>query len=123
ILRAHAAIERHLRESGLSWTILQPSYFFQNFFIYAATIAPQGAFYGAMGDAPIGWIDTRDIAEVAVEALLDPERHAGKTYVLTGSEAFSYPDAARRLSDATGREITYVNLPPEAARQGMVDAG
>src|SRR5207248_111712 len=109
ILRAHAEIERRLQDSGLSWTILQPSYFFQNFFIYAGTIAPQGAFYGAMGDAPIGWIDTRDIAAVAVEALLDPAAHAGKTYVLTGAEAFSYPDAARRLSEATGREIAYVN--------------
>lgn len=43
--------------------------------------------------------------------------HDGKAYTLTGSQALSYFDAARLLSAATGRPITYVPLTEEEARQ------
>lgn len=122
ILRTHAAVERRLAGSGLEWTSLRPSYYMQNFLLYAATIRATGAFYGSLDDARVGWIDTRDVGAVAARCLTD-EGHNGQVYELTGGEAFSYPAAAARLATIVGRQIAYVNLPPEVARQGMVDAG
>jgi uncharacterized protein YbjT (DUF2867 family) len=49
----------------------------------------------------------RDIAAVAV-AVLTGWGHEGKTYVITGPEAFTYADAAEKLSSAIGRRVTYV---------------
>ena len=64
----------------------------------------------------------RDIAAVAARALTE-DGHEGKAYVLTGPEALSYTEVAAKLSDATGREITYVAISPEQFRQGALAAG
>jgi uncharacterized protein YbjT (DUF2867 family) len=41
--------------------------------------------------------------------------------VITGPEAFTYADAADKLSSAIGRRVTYVDTPLEAATQAMLD--
>jgi uncharacterized protein YbjT (DUF2867 family) len=64
----------------------------------------------------------RDIAAVAARTLTE-EGHEGQTYVLTGPEALSYNDVAAKLSEATGREITYVAITPEQFREGALAAG
>lgn len=122
ILRTHAAAEAYMAASGLEWTSLRPITFMQNFLLYAQTIRATGTFYGAMDDARVALIDTRDVAAVAARCLVE-DGHAGRTYELTGGEALSYPEAAARLGEALGRPVAYVNLPPEVARQGMVDVG
>lgn len=122
ILRMHAAIEERLAASGLEWTSLRPGSFMQNFLRYADTIKATGAFYGCQGDARVALIDTRDVAAVAARCLAD-SGHAGRVYELSGPEALTYADAAAVLAAASGRPVAYVDLPPAAARQGMIDAG
>ena len=43
--------------------------------------------------------------------------------VITGPAALSYHDVAAVLSPVAGRPVKYVPVPPEAARQGMTQAG
>ena len=48
--------------------------------------------------------------------------------MITGPEAFTYADAADKLSSAIGRKVTYVraalpDTPLEAATQAMLDGG
>jgi uncharacterized protein YbjT (DUF2867 family) len=43
--------------------------------------------------------------------------------VLTGPAALNYDEIAAALSEATGRTIEFVDVPDEAARQGMLEAG
>jgi len=74
------------------------------------------------GDGRIGWVDVRDVAAVAVRALTE-DGHEGKAYDITGPEALSFAEAAERISAATGRNIRYLDVPPEAARQGMLSSG
>src|SRR5262249_15416853 len=47
----------------------------------------------------------------------------GKSTVITGPEAFTYADAADKLSSAIGRKVTYVDTPLEGATQAMLDDG
>ena len=56
-------------ESGVPYTILRASYFMQNTFGGAATVASNGTLYSAMGEGKVAHIDTRDVAEVAVAVL------------------------------------------------------
>src|SRR3954463_15036344 len=105
----HGQAEELLKSSGLGWTILRPNFFMQNLLGQAQTIATQGAIYQPGGDARASLIDARDIATVAARTLTD-EGHEGKTYTLTGPVAVSYADAAARLSDATGKSISYVAI-------------
>jgi uncharacterized protein YbjT (DUF2867 family) len=118
----HGQAEDYLKESGLSWTILQPNFFMQNLLGQARQIVEEGRIYQPVGDAAASFIDVRDIAAVAARALTE-EGHEGQTYILTGPEALSYNDVAAKLSDATGRKITYVAITPEQFRQGVLAAG
>lgn len=122
IRRLHGRSDERLERSGVPSTVLRPHFFMQNFLGYAPSIAGAGSFYAPMGEGRIGLIDVRDIAAVAVRALTEPG-HEGKTYVLTGPESLSFGEIAEKLSVATGKEVTYVDVPSAAARQGMVDAG
>jgi len=57
---------------------LRPNGFLQNIFAYhAPSIRTQGAFYVAMGDAKVSYVDVSDIAVVAVKALAGGA-HSGK---------------------------------------------
>jgi uncharacterized protein YbjT (DUF2867 family) len=121
--RQHADSEDYIKSSGLSYTFLRPNGFMQNFVTYnAPTINTQDAFYGSQGDGEVSHIDIRDIAAVAVKALTK-SGHEGKAYTLTGPEALSNERVAQILSDDTGREIKYIDLPPEQFKQALVAAG
>ncbi len=120
--RWHAQIEQYLAQSGLPHTLLRPSYFMQNFLMSAQPVAEQGVLYGMTGEGRVGYIDSRDIAAVAAQALTSPG-HQGTSYTLTGPEALSAAEVAERLSAAIGRQVRYVNLPPDAFGQALAGAG
>lgn len=116
--RLHAAVEDKLRESGLGWTILRPGMFAQNLLQFADAVRTGGAITGAYGEGKVAPIDVRDIAEVAIAALTQPG-HDGAVYTLTGPEALTFAQMARKLTAAAGREIAYRDVSIETLRQVM----
>ena len=52
------------------------------------TIKSNNAFYIPAEDAKVSFVDARDIAAVAVKALVDGDQHYKKTYMITGPEAY-----------------------------------
>jgi uncharacterized protein YbjT (DUF2867 family) len=118
--RLHARIERALERSGLAFTHLRPHTLMQNLLRSAALIRDQGKLVAPMGAARISLIDARDVAAVAAAVLREGSRHAGKCYELTGPEALSYAIVAADLGAAAGHAVTYVDVPPAAARQAML---
>ncbi len=118
LARRHGLAEQALEQSGLAWTHVRPSWFMQMMFEYA----PGGRMELPGGEGRIGWIDTRDIAEMAVKALTEPG-HESKCYIISGPEALSYGDLARTMSEATGRNFVYEGMTPEAFRERQLAAG
>jgi uncharacterized protein YbjT (DUF2867 family) len=116
----HAAIDEALKKSGMAWTILLPGGFMQNF-VEGSAPQPDGNLYLPVGNAKVAYVDTRDIAEVAVKALTEPG-HESKEYTLTGPADLSYAEMAAVMSEASGRQIRHIDVSPEAARQGMLSA-
>ena len=51
-----------------------------------------------------------DIARVAVAALMDPVRHAGRTYLPTGPALLSGGEMAAMIGDAVGRTVHHVDV-------------
>jgi uncharacterized protein YbjT (DUF2867 family) len=112
---AKRAVERYLRDSGLTYTILRPSYFMEGWlgptvgFDYAngkATI------YGT-GQNAISWIAVPDVARFAVASLDNPAAE-NATLELGGPDALS-PDQVVSIFENIGGtkfEVTHV---PEAA--------
>ena len=123
--RLHRRAEKIIEESGIPFTFLRPNFFMQNFVsFYSQTIKNQNAFYVPAGDAKVSFVDVRDIAAVAVQALASNNgKHEGKAYNITGGEALSYEQAAEILSKQLGKKVTYVNISDEDARKGMKGIG
>ena len=119
----HRKVEDKLKGSGLSYTILRPNGFLQNIVAFnAPSIREQGAFYAAMGNAKVSYLDVGDIAVVAVK-VLHGGVHAGKTYELNGPEAISNQELARRISKVVGRPVNFVDIPESAQREAMLGMG
>ena len=58
----------------------------------------------------------RDVAAVAFVTLTQPGHH-GKIYVVTGSEAMSYRQAAEIIGTVIGKKVRFVDETPEQARR------
>jgi uncharacterized protein YbjT (DUF2867 family) len=74
----------------------------------------------------VSYVDCADIAACAVALLTGPAR-PGATFTLTGPEALTHAEIAALLSDAWGRPVRYVDLPPDAfaarlTAQGLPEA-
>ena len=120
--RWHAQTERHIADAGLPFTYLHPPFFMQNLLRSAAAIAAQGVLVASMQAGKIAMVDARDVAAVAVAALTSDD-HVGKTYTITGPEALSFQEVAQKLAAATGRRVTYQDVPLAAVQQEMVATG
>lgn len=118
----HAAGEQALAGSGLDWMVLRPSSFASNTLRWADPVRAGQPVPNMTGTGAQGVVDPRDVAEVAVEALLDAE-HNGETLTLTGPDLVSVPDQAAQLSEVLGQPISTVDVPLEAAREQMLASG
>jgi uncharacterized protein YbjT (DUF2867 family) len=119
--RWHLAVEEHLKNCGLAYTILRPGSYLDNYRTYFRPDAG-GIIYRPIGDAVSADIDVRDIADVAVRALTTDD-HAGAVYELSGPQAITGAEVAEELSAACSRPIQFVPVPEEAARGAMLGAG
>jgi uncharacterized protein YbjT (DUF2867 family) len=116
--------DEELEASGLSWTVLAPTFFMQNVMMSAPTIKEQGAIYWDWGEGKAGMIDVRDVVDSAVGALVrDPVEVAGERFVLTGPSSIGFADVAATLSGVLGKEVSYVPVPHEAALDALKGMG
>ena len=115
--RGHAALDAYLASSSLPWTILAPSGYFQNLLSSAESIK-QGAIYGSAGDGAVGYLDARDIADVAA-TVLTSDGHEGLTHTLTGGQAITYTQIAAAFQSEPGHDVAYIDVTPEAFGQTL----
>jgi len=102
--------EQVVMQAGASWTIVRASWFNQNFsesFFLDPILAGQVAL--PRGEALIPFVDTDDIADVVVSALLN-DRHNGHIYELTGPRQLTFKQATAEISQVTGRDIAFTPL-------------
>jgi len=116
--------ERLIEASGLEWTFLRPGMFMTNTIQWwGDAIRRQGAVYFPGGTtSQVAPIDPADIAAVAALALTRPG-HAGQAYALTGAQLLTMGEMVAAIGTALGKPLTYTDVPPEAAAQGMRQAG
>ncbi|MBF6164362.1 NAD(P)H-binding protein [Streptomyces gardneri] len=118
----HLSGEQAARDSGVEWTILRPSSFASNTLSWADAIRSGQPVPNMTGDAAQGVIDPRDVAGVAVEALVS-SGHAGRIYDLTGPELRTTHDLAATLAAVAGRPVDVVDIPEAEAREYMLASG
>lgn len=107
-LRYHAAVEEHVRDSGIEFTFLRPNLYFQGLFAVAAAIIEQGVLPAPIGDAAVSAVDVRDIAAVAAAALTQ-DAYGQATYTITGRRAITHAAMADAIANATGRDVRFLD--------------
>lgn len=118
----HRGTEAAIRDSGLPFTILRNSWYTENYAQPIAQAVESGSYVGSAGDGKVASATRADYADAAVEVLTG-DGHQGAVYELAGDVSWSFPELAAELSRATGKEVTYRNLPAEQHREVLVGAG
>jgi uncharacterized protein YbjT (DUF2867 family) len=112
-------IEDVVRGSGMSWTVLRPGGFLSNVYAWANPIRAERTAAAPFGDVGLPLVDPADIAGVAASVLRD-DRHAGRTYELTGPALTTPRDRARILGEALGEPVRFVEQTVDEAREQML---
>jgi NAD(P)H dehydrogenase (quinone) len=111
LARDHWATEERIRATGLPHTFLRMSLYMD---FVPSMVGEDGVIRGPGGDGRMGAILRDDVAAAAA-AVLTSGGHDGRTYELTGPEAFTFAQAAELLTRLTGRTVTYEEETEEQA--------
>ncbi|SFK53230.1 SDR family oxidoreductase [Geodermatophilus ruber] len=116
----HRATERLLAEAGVPHALLRNGWYLENYTGQLPVYLEHGI-AGAAGTGKVSAATRADYAEAAA-AVLTGEGHAGAVYEL-GGEPFTMTELAEIVSAATGRTVTYTDLPLEQYQAVLVGAG
>jgi uncharacterized protein YbjT (DUF2867 family) len=116
-------VEVDLEKSGLSYNILRPNWFMQNFnTFWLEGLLKHKKILLPAGTAHVSFIDARDIGDVAVR-LLTEERLQNKDFDLTGAEVLNHNDVAEVISQVTGEPIRYEEISSDLFKKNLIAAG
>jgi uncharacterized protein YbjT (DUF2867 family) len=89
--------------------------------LHAHTIRDDNAIRNDFGDNAVAWINGRDAAELAIAALLNPERFTGPICYPPGFEDFTQAQIAEILTEELHRPIRFEPISRDAWRQEIVE--
>jgi uncharacterized protein YbjT (DUF2867 family) len=96
---------------GFAHTIVNPGFFADAYLVMTGVAVHLGVFPWIFGNSRNAPPSNEDIARVAVAALMDPARHAGKSYRPTGPELLGAEDMAKAIGRAVRRSVRVVPTP------------
>lgn len=120
---AKRAVERRVKDSGMTYTILRPGYFMEVWLTPAVGFDAPNAkaqIYGA-GDHPISWISLEDVAAFAIASLDNPAA-LNATIEMGGPQALSPHEVIKLYEQIEDREFEVTHVPPEALQSQLKDA-
>ncbi len=111
--RDHALSERYLTATGIPYTVLRNAFYLD---MFLERFEPDGVMRGPGSETRGAFISREDAARAASAVLANPP---GGTHDVTGPEALSLADLARRFSAPTGRRLRYRSESDESARDRL----
>lgn len=114
---AKRTVERHLTQSGLTYTILAPTFFMEVWLSPALGFDMKNGKAQVFGNgkSPISWISFGDVAQFAVACVEHPKAK-NATIELGGPEALTPLDVVRIGEDLSGRSFDVQHVPEETLR-------
>ncbi|QLH23930.1 SDR family oxidoreductase [Streptomyces sp. Rer75] len=112
------AVERLLKDSGMTWTILRPTQFASNALWWADVIRKRQPVRVPYADVGLPTIHPADIASVAGAALTETG-HRGLTYALTGPERITPRQQLEAIGQEVGREVPFTEINRAEALRDM----
>ena len=124
LFRMKHAAEEHLQASGVRWTIVRATAFFELWIdVLSQTAARSGrpVVFGR-GDNPINFVSVTDVAALAEQAVTDPATR-GRIIQIGGPENLTFNQLAAAIQAAAGRTSTPRHVPPLVLRLMARTAG
>jgi NADH dehydrogenase len=120
---AKRAVETRLRDSGMTYTVLRPTYFTEIWLSPAVGFdhTNQAATIYGTGENAISWISYLDVARFGVESLDHPAA-ANATLWLGGPDGIAPNDVVRLFERIAGRPFTVTHVAPEALQDRFAAA-
>ena len=104
---SHLASESFLKESGITYTILQNGIYQEMILAFIGDkVAETGAILFPAAEGKASWVLREELAEAAVN-VLTTEGHENKTYNLTHNTSVGFEEIAKYLSEALHKDIRY----------------
>jgi uncharacterized protein YbjT (DUF2867 family) len=123
LLRTHKQVERYIESSKVSYTFIRPNFLMQDFITYqAAMIKTNNNIVVPIPEAPISYVDARDVATVICKIITDDEGHDSKAYTLTGPQTLSFANVAEVFSQILQRDIT-ISVSEEQYKRILISQG
>ncbi|KRE63195.1 NAD(P)H-binding protein [Nostocoides sp. Soil756] len=120
--RDHHDTEDAIAASGMRATLLRDNFYAEVLPLFADA---EGVIRGPAGAGRVALVSRLDVADVAAAVLRSPAEHVGATYELTGPEALTLDEAARRAGAVLGRDLRFEDESVEeayASRRAAYDA-
>jgi len=112
LTRQHRLVDRLFATiPGMALTVVNPGFFADDYPTVFGMAAQLGTFPSPYGDSRNAPPSNEDIARVAVAALTDPGKHAGKRYRPTGPTLLSADDMAGILGRVLRRKVRKMEMP------------
>ncbi|KQM66540.1 MULTISPECIES: NAD(P)H-binding protein [unclassified Sphingomonas] len=113
--------EQHLIATAPVWTILRMGYYAEALADEARASLDNGVLVG-LAENRASFVARDDVAAAAAGILIG-EGHKGAIYHATGDERISGAERAALIAEITGRSLSFLVLPEEQLRAGLMQAG
>lgn len=113
--------EALIKNSDINFTIIRPSFVFQNFLNQFLQSIQAGVILAPSEKGKTSYVDIRNVGEATAVVLENPIIHKGKTYSITGSEALTHSQMAGIFSQQLSKQIVHVSPPVEEYKKTLAD--
>jgi len=121
---ASLAMDDMIAASSVAYRALTMPSFMDNVIRQVGPIGGQGMFFSPIaGDRKLPSCATRDIAAVAARLLTEEGWTGFEEVPVLGPEDISYEDMAQTMTEVLGKPVHFQQIPGEAFKSNMVDAG
>ena len=101
--------EALVKNSGIDFTIIRPSFVFQNFLNQFLQSVRNGVILAPSEKGKTSYVDIRNVGEASSVVLENPSSHNGKIYAITGSEALTHSQMADIFSQQLSQQVMHIS--------------
>jgi NAD(P)H dehydrogenase (quinone) len=118
--RQHWLGEQVLAWSGLPVVTIRPTVMLETFLpLASSSVRDRGRIELPFGRGKTSPVAAADVARVVAAVLAEPRPHVGRIYELTGPRSQDMDGVAREYAAALAREVTYLDITPEAWQRDL----
>lgn len=99
-------LEQKLRLSGVSYSIIRPGWFMEDFFLFYKEQLSSGLLDMPAGSGKLSWVAIQDIVDSAATIVLNHE-YRYQEFNITGSEVLSFQETLKIITHETGKAVQY----------------